>query len=83
LNPYLNTSRWPFLHKKTQSCPLCEEGVLSFFILSNARDLVIASKQTYIIKAKDLKYRKGACFPTFLPFFLKYFFEATYEKPAC
>ena len=52
-------------------------------IVSNARDVVIASKQNYIIGAKDLKYRKCPCFPTAPPcfyFFLEIYFEAPHEK---
>jgi hypothetical protein len=42
-------------------------------LFSNARDIVVASKQNYIIGAKDSKYRKGPCFHSAPPCF--YFFS--------
>jgi hypothetical protein len=60
-----------------------EGSVLALLIISNARDVVIASKQNYIIGAKYSKYRKGPCFPTPLPIFyfcLEIYFEAPREK---
>jgi hypothetical protein len=44
---------------------------------------VIASKQNYIIGAKDSTQRKGPCFPTAPPciyFFLEIYFEVPHEK---
>jgi hypothetical protein len=44
---------------------------------------VIASKQNYIIGAKDSKYRKGPYYPTAphcFNFFLEIYFEAPHEK---